>query len=54
MLDGQKVISIPLPISAFVREVIRLADHQQEHITEEKQKLIKRIKAEKCVYFYNK
>lgn len=54
MLDGQKVISLPLPISAFVREVTRLADHQQEHITEEKQKLIKRMKAKECVYFYTK
>lgn len=51
---AKKIVTIPLPIFAFVREVTTLADHQQEHVTEEKQKLIKRIKAEECGYFYSK
>lgn len=36
MLDGQEEINVHLPIFAFVGKVTRLADCQQEHITEEK------------------
>lgn len=54
MLNVHEAISIHLFISAFMREMTRLADHQQERIMEGKQKLIKRIKAEESGYFYTK
>lgn len=54
MLDGQQARILHLSISAFVRAVTRLADHEQEHITEEKQKLIHRFETEEGGYFYSK
>lgn len=55
MLNGHEARNIHLFIFAFVRGMTRLADHhQQEHIMEEKQKLIKRIEAEEGGYFYTK